>query len=120
MDIPCLKVHDLEEKYYFQNDKDYQELSNYFYDNPSCTFNTLPEIDFDINEVIGVSFKDNPLKEYDDFIMKVFYNSIEKKITVYCESEFDTTQFRHKIGYMYRKWIKKSSNSLPNELDLIY
>ncbi len=120
LEIPCLKVQDLEEKYYFQNDEDYQDLSNFFYDNSSCTFNTLPEINFDEEEVIGVSFIDYPLEEYDYFQMKVFYNSNEKKITVYCEAEYDTTQSRNELAFMYRKWIKKSTDSFSNELELIY
>lgn len=123
LDIPCLKVHELEEKYYFQNDEDYQKLNNYFYENSSCTFNTLPEINFNEDEVIGVSYIDSPLYTNDEFLMKVFFNSNENVLIAYCETKYylDSNDIgRNQLAYMFRKWIKKSKHSLINEINLIY
>ena len=123
LEIPCLKNYELEEKYYFKTNDEYQILKNHFYDNSSCSFNALPEVNFDKEEVIGVSYVDSPLYQYDEFQVKLFYNSIEKTIIIYCENEYNLEETgigRHKIGYIFRKWITKSRDLDINEIKLVY
>lgn len=87
-EIPCLNVYELEGKYYFKNDDNYQDLKNHFYDNSSCTFNSLQEVDFDEEEVIGfgnigaVFYHGNNIEKGDSLEIRLFYNYNFNKVVL--------------------------------------
>jgi hypothetical protein len=115
LEIPCLKVHELEEKYYFKNDEDYQELSNYFYDNSSCTFSSLPEVDFDKEEVIGFSnigavfYQGNNIEKGDSLGIRLFYNYKYNKVVL--KYKIILGDFgRHSATVVNFFWLKSFKN----------